>query len=152
MYGCIMRKKAENKIREVAAMLGEVDTYRLDKVRINTGLHPKVFDKTILDMARIGTITLKEGDPDALSPAEIGNLVRKGEVIYMYFSFQNGTVGEPAEAEAEITAPETVDIVLPGVNRAIWQQFERRCLAREGKPPTQKIMEMISQYNCCSDS
>jgi hypothetical protein len=147
-----MRKKAENKIREAAAMLGEDDTYRIDKVRINTGLYPKVFDKTILDMARLGTITLKEGNTDALSPAEIGNLVRKGEVIYMYFSFQNGAVGEPAEAEAEITAHETVDIVLPGVDRAIWQQFEKRCLDREGKPPTQKIVEMISQYNCFSEN
>lgn len=147
-----MRKKAEKKIREAAAMLGEDDSYRLDKVRTNAGLFPKVFDKTILDMARLGTITLKEGNADALSPAEIGNMVRKGEIIYMYFSFQDATVGASAEAETEIKAPETIDIVLPGVDRAIWQQFERRCLEREGKPPLQKIVEMISQYNCCSDN
>ena len=133
-------------------MLGEDDSYRLDKVRTNAGLFPKVFDKTILDMARLGTITLKEGNTDAMSPAEIGNMVRKGEIIYMYFSFQGATVGAPAEAETEIKAPETIDIELPGVDRAIWQQFERRCLEREGKPPLQKIVEMISQYNCCSDN
>jgi len=146
-----MRKKAEKKIREAAAMLGEDDTYRLDKVRINAGLYPKVFDKTILDMARIGTITLKKGNAEAMSPAEIGNMVRKGEIIYMYFSFQDATIGEPAEAEAEIKALETVDIELPGVDRAIWQQFERRCLEREGKPPLQKIVEMISEYNRFGD-
>jgi len=146
-----MRKKAEKKIREAAVMLGEDDNYRLDKVRINAGLYPKVFDKTILDMARLGTITLKEGNTDALSPAEIGNMVRKGEIIYMYFSFQDATVGEPAEAETEIKSPETVDIVLPGVDRAIWQQFERLCLDREGKPPLQKIVEMISEYNRFGD-
>jgi len=147
-----MRKKAEKKIREAAAMLGGNGTYRLDKVRINAGLYPKVFDKTILDMARLGTITLKEGNTDALSPAEIGNMVRKGEIIYMYFSFQDATEGAPAEAETEIKAPETVDIVLAGVDRALWQQFERLCLDREGKPPHQKIVEMISEYNCCSDN
>ncbi|MDF1592534.1 MAG: hypothetical protein P1P89_13545 [Desulfobacterales bacterium] len=147
-----MRKKAEKKIREAAAMLGEDDSYRLDKVRINAGLYPKVFDKTILDMARLGTITLKEGKTDALSPAEIGNMVRKGETVYMYFSFQDETAEAPAEAETEIKTPETVDIELPGVDRAMWQQFERRCLDREGKPPLQKIMEMISEYNGCSDN
>ena len=147
-----MRKKAEKKIREAAAMLGEDNNYRLDKVRINTGLYPKVFDKTILDMARLGTITLKEGNADGLSPAEIGKMVRMGEIIYIYFSFQDATGGEPTEAEAEMKVPETVDIVLTGVDRAIWQQFERLCLEREGKPSLQKIAEMISEYNRCGDN
>ena len=147
-----MRKKAEKKIRKAAAMLGEDNNYRLDKVRINAGLYPKVFDKTILDMARLGTIALKEGNIDGLSPAEIGNMVSKGEIVYMYFSFQDATGGEPAEAEAEMKAPETVDIVLAGVDRVIWQQFERLCLDREGKPPLQKIVEMISEYNRCGDN
>lgn len=151
MYGCRMRKKAEKKIREAAAMLGEDDNYRLDKVRINAGLYPKVFDKTILDMARLGTITLKEGNTDALSPAEIGNMVRKGEIVYMYFSFQDATAGKPAEGETEIKGPETADIVLAGVDREIWQQFERHCSDREGKSPLQKIVEMISEYNRFGD-
>jgi len=114
-----MRKKAEKKIREAAAMLGEDNTFRLDKVRAKAGLYPKVFDKTILDMARLGTISLKEGNTDGLSPAELGNLVRKGEIVYMYFNFQDATGGEPAEAAAEMKTPETIDIVLAGVDRVI---------------------------------
>jgi len=142
-----MRKKAEKKIREAAARLGGDNNYRLDKVRVYAGLFPKVYDKTILDMARLGTITLREGKTDGLSPAEIGNMVRKGETVYMYFSFQ-GEIGEnPAEAEPEIKAPETVDVILSNVDRAVWQQFEKLSLDREGKPPLQKIVEMIVAYN-----
>ena len=48
-------------------MLEEDNNYRLDKVRINAGLYPKVFDKTILDMARLGTIILKEGNVEMIS-------------------------------------------------------------------------------------
>ena len=142
-----MRKKAEKKIREAAARLGGDNTYRLDKVRVYAGLLPKVYDKTILDMARIGTITLKEGNTDGLSPAEVGNMVRKGETVYMYFSFQEETGEKPAEAESEMKGPETVDITLAGVDREVWRQFEKLSLDREGKPPLEKIMEMISEYN-----
>jgi len=160
-----MRKKAEKKIREAAAMLGEDNNYRLDKVRTIAGLFPKVYDKTILDMARLGTITLTEGKTDGLSPAEIGNMVRKGETVYMYFSFQEEigerpveaetgerpaepeTVENPEEAETGMKAPETVDVILSNVDRAVWQQFEKLSLEREGKPPLLKIVEMIVAYN-----
>jgi len=142
-----MRKKAEKIIREAAARLGEDNNYRLDKVRIKAGLIPKVYDKTILDMARLGTITLKEGKTDGLAPAEIGNMVRKGETVYMYFSFQEEIGEKPAEAEPGIKAPETVDVILSNVDRAVWQQFEKLSLDREGKPPLQKIVEMIVAYN-----
>jgi len=132
-------------------MLGRGNHYRLDKVRIQAGLYPKVFDKTILDMARLGTIVLKEGDTDALSPAEIGNMVRNGEIVYIFFNFQDATGEETVETEVETKSPETVDILLAGVDRGIWQQFERFCLDREGKPPVQKIVEMIGEYNRSGD-
>ncbi|MEW6670168.1 MAG: hypothetical protein AB1427_00610 [Thermodesulfobacteriota bacterium] len=146
-----MRKKAENKIREAAAMLGGNNYYRLDKVRTRTGLYPKVYDKTILDMARLGTITLTAGDTAGLSPAETGNMVRKGETIYTHFSFQDATGGKPASAHAETRAPETVDVVLAGLDRALWLQFEKQCLDREAKQPLEKIVEMIGAYNRCGE-
>lgn len=142
-----MRKKAEKKIREAAATLGQDNLYRLDKVRIKAGLYPKVFDKTILDMARLGTISLKEGNLEGLSPPEISNMVRKGEIVYMYFRFQDETGRTEVSVEAELRTPETVDILLAEIDRTIWQQFERHCSDREGKTPQQKIFEMIDGYN-----
>jgi len=142
-----MRKKAEKKIREAAARLGEDNNYRLDKVRTYAGLFPKVYDKTILDMARLGTIGIKEGNTDGLSPAEIGNMVRRREKVYTHFSFLETGTEAPAEPPPETKAPETVDIVLSGIDRALWQQFERLLRDREGKLPLQKIVEMIGQYN-----
>ena len=142
-----MRKKAEKKIREAAARLGEDNNYRLDKVRTYAGLYPKVYDKTILDMARVGTISLKEGHTDGLSPAEIGNMVRRGEIVYTHFSFQEAAGGEPAEIKPLAKRSETVDVMIAGVDRAVWWQFEKRCLDREGKLPRQKIVEMIEAYN-----
>jgi hypothetical protein len=136
-----MRKKAEKKIREAAAMLGDLQVYRLDKVRKKAGLIPKVFDKTILDMNRLRTIELKEGATEGLSPSEIGNLVRQGDVIYVHFSFLDSTA-EPQKIE-----PATIDIMLPDLDRELWRQFEQNCLTREGKKPVQKIQEMILSYN-----
>ncbi|MBC8438565.1 MAG: hypothetical protein H8D87_02640, partial [Deltaproteobacteria bacterium] len=47
-----MRKKVEHKINQAVAELGRLEYYRIDKVREKTGTVRKVFDKTILDMAR----------------------------------------------------------------------------------------------------
>jgi len=141
-----MRQKAERKIREAAVMLGDLNLYRLDKVRNKAGLINKVFDKTILDMARLGTIEIKAGATDGMSPSEIENLVRRGEVIYSHFSFPDA-VAEPAKTE-----PATIDIKLPGFDREIWQQFEQRCLNREGKKPVQKIQELVLEYNRYDDN
>ena len=73
-----MRRKAENKIRQAAAELGQAEFYRIDKIRTKAGLIRKVFDKTILDMARVGAIELAGGSTDSMSPSEIGNLIRDG--------------------------------------------------------------------------
>ena len=45
-----MRKKAEQKIRNAVAELGNPDFPRIDAVRQKAGLLRKVFDKTVLDM------------------------------------------------------------------------------------------------------
>jgi len=127
-------------------MLGEDQTYRIDKVRINAGLIPKVFDKTILDMARVGTITLKEGTSTGLSAAEIGNMVRKGETIFMYFSFQAAGGREPVEAEMK--APETVPQGGPvegvGMRRKIvrWLDREFVTVSCEGRSAGNATDEM----------
>ncbi|MFC1814521.1 hypothetical protein ACFL0M_00985 [Thermodesulfobacteriota bacterium] len=141
-----MRKKAERKIREAAAMLGDSNLYRLDKVREKAGLIPKVFDKTILDMNRLKTIELKAGTTEGMSPAEIGKLVRQGESIYVQFSFLDSAV-EPPKRE-----PATIDIMLPGLDSELWQQFEKNCSTREGKKAVQKILEMILDYNRSEDN
>ncbi|MFC1515503.1 C-GCAxxG-C-C family protein [Thermodesulfobacteriota bacterium] len=82
-----MRKKVEKKIRQAVKELEKSEYYRIDKVRDRTiGVIPKVFDKTILDMARLNTIELIGGDTDEMNPAEINKLVRKGDDVYLYFS------------------------------------------------------------------
>lgn len=142
-----MRKKAERKIRLAAAMLGDSNRYRLDEVRKRAGLYPKVFDKTILDMARLETIVLEEGCTDELSSAEIINLVRKGDRMYMYFSFADSVPREKEEQASAPGEPAQVDIVLAGIDSKAWLEFEKHCLDREGKSAQQKIVEMIGQYN-----
>ena len=84
-----MRKKAEQKIRQAAADLGETNLYRIDRVRERAGFIKKVFDKTILDMARLGTIELKYGNTDDMNPHEIENLIRYRDSIFVYFCFSD---------------------------------------------------------------
>ncbi|MBW1842041.1 MAG: C_GCAxxG_C_C family protein [Deltaproteobacteria bacterium] len=90
-----MRKKVEKKIRQAVKELGKSEYYRIDKVRDRAGVIPKLFDKTILDMARVNTIELTGGDTDEMNPAEINKLVRKVDDVYVYFSFLDD------ESEAE---------------------------------------------------
>lgn len=144
-----MRQKAERKIREAAARLGPADFYRLDQVRRGAGLHPKVFDKTILDMARLGTIRLKEGESAERSAANIGDLVCRGDTVYMYFSFAEAASAVAALDKTESPPAERIDIVLPDVDAALWRQFEARCRETENKTPLQILLEMIAGY--CRD-
>lgn len=163
-----MRQKAEQAIRRAALSLGKSDCYRLDKVRHRAGLHRKVFDKTILDMARLETIRLNSGNGPELDNVEIGDLVRKGDAIYISFSFAES---EKAQAKSEPDAdyvikpvqakpkpkpeadpavnlePQTTDAMLQGIDRAEWEMFEFLCEAREGKKAFQKIQNMIMEYN-----
>ena len=141
-----MRKKAEKKIRQAVAELGSAANHRLDKVRAGAGLHPKVFDKTILDMERVGTITLEAGNINEMTSDEISGFVRRGNTVYVSFNFMDD-VEEPKKAEPEIQEPETIVVILYGLYPGEWEQFENACEAREGKHVVQKIEEMIRQYN-----
>lgn len=134
-----MRKKAERKIREAASELGNTAFYRIDQVRRGAGLIPKVFDKTLLDMARLLAIELEPGDTMGLSAAEISGMVRSGDVVYTQFRFC-GPVLDPT------LTPETVDVVLTGFERESWQRFEYHCKVREDKTPAEKLQEMILDY------
>ena len=68
-------------------MLGDQSPYRLDLVRGLAGLHPKVFDKTILDMARLGDIDLFSEDISGLNDAQKEGMFRKGDHVFVRFSF-----------------------------------------------------------------
>ena len=143
------------------AKLGQSEFFRIDKVRAKAGLVHKVFDKTILDMDRVGTIELAGGDTDSMSPSEIGNLIREGENLHVQFKFL-GPQEEPEtfveaedltteEAQPAITAPQTpepedVEVVLLELDPAIWQRFEHQCLAKEEIDPVDKIKAMIYDY------
>jgi len=140
-----MRQKAERKIREAAAALGERDFYRIDRVRAGTDLIRKVFDKTILHMAFLGTIELTTTGHEGMSEAEIGNLIRQGEVLYVQFRFLDGA---PApKPEPAPPPPQTTDVLLEGLELELWRRFEEICEDQEGKTPQQKISELISEYN-----
>ncbi len=105
-----MRRKAERKIRQAAAGLGAANRYRIDQVRSNTDLIRKVFDKTLLHMASLGTIDLKGGNTDSMSDSEIGNLIYYKDILYVYFSFlDEDRIPAPAE-------PPKMDVLLEGID------------------------------------
>lgn len=156
-----MRKKAENKIRQAAAKLGQLEFFRIDKVRAKAGLVRKVFDKTMLDMDRVGTIELAGGNTDSMSPSEIGNLLHEGENLHVQFKFLRSQEEPEAMLESEdvetatapsaITTPQApepqdVEIVLLELDPAIWQRFEHHCLTKEEIDPIDKIKAMIHDY------
>ena len=155
-----MRKKVEHKINQAVAELGKLEYYRIDKVREKTGTIRKVFDKTILDMARIGTIELLDGDTTGMHPSEIGDLVRSCDQLHVHFKFpdaetepeaqqpQKATMGaaKPKREEAESSKTENIEIVLLEIEPEMWQRFGELCKGREDKAPVQKIREIIWDY------
>lgn len=135
-----MRQKAEKQIRAAAALLGPAESYRIDAVRTRTELVRKVFDKTLLDMARLKTVELTGGDTSRLSPTEIENLINHQGVQYVYFRFlAESAAPEPALSEPQIPA-------LSGIEREQWLKFKYLCEKREGKSPVEKLCEMIDAY------
>jgi len=138
-----MRKKAERQIREAAAVIGESNRYRIDEVRAGTDLVRKVFDKTILDMARVGSIELIAADVGDLAPRLIRNLIRQDDRVFVYFSFLETAPRDPASGGES----DTLDIILTGFERRIWERFEYLCRIREHKSPLDKIRDMIEAYN-----
>lgn len=135
----IMRKKAERKIREAAALLGKKEFFPVDEVRSGAGLIPKVFDKTLLDMARLRTIEMEAGDTSGLNPVQLSAMVRVGDVVFTRFRF----VGQVLDPDLD---PETIDVVLSGFEKESWQRFEYLCRDREAKSPMEKLREMIADY------
>lgn len=151
-----MRKKAENKIRQAVAELGKLEFYRIDKVRAKAGLIRKVFDKTILDMDRVGAIELSGGNTADMNPSEIGNLIHHGDTLYVNFKYLDTDTQpeeiKPKKIETQKPEPEDIEledlqIVLLEVEPAMWQRFEHQCLTREDKDPVEKIKEMIHDYS-----
>ncbi len=136
-----MRRKAELEIRQAAAAMGDRDSYRIDQVRERTTLIRKVFDKTILDMARLGTISIESRHISEMNEPEVGNFIRQGDTVYIRFSFPDGG-GIPEDLK-----PKTLDIALQGFDLTEWTRFEYLCKTREGKTAVEKIREMIRDYN-----
>jgi hypothetical protein len=149
-----MRRKSEKKIRQAAAKLGGSGIYNIDAVRKKTGIIKKVFDKTILDMARLKNIELIDADTEGLDASEIENFVRHGDNLYADFIFLDAE-GEPEEKESEKIVsevkpeeqkPEKIEIVLMELEPDIWQQFQNLCKTREDIGPIRKVHEMIHDY------
>ena len=130
-------------------MIGEADSYRIDRVRVNTGLIRKVFDKTLLDMERLKTVELIGQDVAKVDPDEAANLIRRGDQIYVQFRFTDPPV-EPEKKE-EPDVPETTSIILKGIDRSLWRRFESTCARREGIRPAEKIKKLIRDYNRQTD-
>lgn len=151
-----MRKKAENKIRQAVAKLDQLEFFRIDKIRAKAGLIRKVFDKTILDMDRVGTIELSGGSTEDMNPSEVGNLIHHGDKLYVNLKFLDTDIQLEEIKSKKIETPkpgpedmelEDLQIVLLEVEPAIWQRFEHQCLAKEDKDPVEKIKEMINDYS-----
>ncbi|MFC1895302.1 hypothetical protein ACFL0Q_01365 [Thermodesulfobacteriota bacterium] len=135
-----MRKKAEQQIRNAVTILQTTHPYRIDLVRERAGLLRKVFDKTILDMARVGTIELHQEDIAGMTPEEIAACVRQGNTLHVSFSFTD------LHDEPETAEPGMVDVILTGMDGSHWERFEYLCRTREGKDAFQKIREMVEAY------
>ncbi|QTA87066.1 hypothetical protein [Desulfonema magnum] len=169
-----MRKKAEKEIRKAVSTLDSTDCHRIDRVRARTSLTRKVFDKTILDMARVGTIELISKNITEADDIEIGNFIRQGDTVHVSFCFTDGTekgAKHPKEQSAisnrpKITAlksekkgaeypkeqskeqkSETVNVTLRKIDRPTWEVFQYLCEVRDGKKPEQKLLEMIKEFN-----
>ncbi len=155
-----MRKKVEHKINQAIAELGRSEYYRIDKVREKTQSIRKVFDKTILDMARVGTIELLDGDTTGMNPSEIGNLIRYGDQLHVYFKFPDAETepeaqktpkatiraAKPKGEEPESSKTRNIEIVLLEIEPEMWQRFVELCQDMEDKAPVKKIREMIRDY------
>jgi hypothetical protein len=148
--GSKVRKKVEYKINQAVAELGRLEYYRIDKVREKTGTIRKVFDKTILDMARVGTIELLGGDTTGMNPSEIGNLIQYGDQMHVYFKFPDAETEpeaqQPKREEPESSKTENIEIVLLEIEPEMWQRFGELCQDKDDKAPVQKIREMIWDY------
>jgi len=151
-----MRKKAEKAIREAVDIVGSRDHHRLDRIRPLAGLHPKVYDKTILDMERVGTIRLATGSLDAYSSGEIAGMVRRGDTVYVSFTFIDGTIpagakeAEPAEPEPPARNPmldsEPVIVILQHLIPGEWERFERVCQEREGRKGSEVLEDFVRRF------
>lgn len=149
-----MRKKAERQIRNAAALLVSPEgRFRLDLIRFRAGLHPKVYDKTILDMARVGTIALYSEDTSGMDPSAVSALVRRGDIIFTHFIFIDGTTFDDApssgaEAPPPLghASPEPVVVILENLTPMEWAEFENRCQLLEQTRVTTKIEAMIREF------
>lgn len=148
-----MRQKAENQIRRATAAMGGPGPFRLDTVRAGAGLHPKIFDKTILDMERVGTITLEPLDESGLDTQDTGGLVRQDDRIYARFAFIDAPAAAtptpeapPAPASLKPAPVDAIVVILQGLLPGEWEAFSGQCLTAEGKSPHEKIEEMIRRY------
>ncbi len=144
-----MRKKAEKEIRRAVSALDSTDCHRIDRVRGRTSLIRKVFDKTILDMARVGTIELVSKNVTETDDIEIRNFIRQGDMVHVSFSFTDGTEkgAEYPKEQSKEHMPETVNVILREIDRPTWELFQYLCEVRDGKKPDQKLLEMIREFN-----
>ena len=134
-----LRKKAELQIRNATTLLGGTGFFRIDEVRAYCTLLPKVYDKTILDMARVGTIELVRAQPGDEWEAGTG-LIRRGDTVFETFRFTDGSDLQHLHDD------QTLDVVWHKVPRELWQRFEARCMETEAKTPFEKGLELIRAY------
>lgn len=135
-----MRKKAEKEIREAAREF-QMEKIPIHPVRVRTSLIRKVFDKTLLDMARLGDVILYNADPDDLVVSDASEFLYQGENIYISFSFVEKH--EEREKEAE---EQTLSVTIPDFPKEMWEHFQHLCNFKEKKTPEEKIRQLIHAY------
>lgn len=146
-----MRQKAEQKIREAVTRVGAGEYHPLAAVRRHAGLHSKVFDKTILDMERVGTISLFAGDLKGMPPAVISQCVRKGDTVYTAFRFVDGTREVPIHAAPRQAPPleqerDAIIVVMPDLAQEEWLLFEILCRRKSGRSPETELARLVRDY------
>ncbi len=141
----MIRQKAETEIRNAVREIGGMCDHPIDAVRARTNLVRKVFDKTLLDMERVGTIRMESRPADQMAGTDLTDLIVRGETVYLRFTFIDGSMETTASDEPGKRV--TLGIRLTGFDYGEWQTFQRHCRETEKMPPGEKIREMILEYN-----
>lgn len=142
-----MRKKAEQEIRAAAARLETPQPHRIDRVRKGTALLRKVFDKTLLHMAQVGTIQLHGGPIDHLAKEQIQNLLYQGDKTHVSFTFKDQVENPQVPPDPPPRETVKISVTIRDIDRREWERFEQACRQRENKSPGQKLWEMILAYS-----
>ena len=70
-----------------------------------------------------------------------------GSAVAGYGCFSCITGSAEPDGDPEPARADSIDVLIQGVDRGLWERFEASCREREHKGAAEKIQEMIRDYN-----